>query len=130
MRYAHDLIIPAGTLAAEPFTETIRLNTGTIQSGYIRFRSGCHNQVFVAVFVSMFQIVPVLPSTGFYGDDFIFEIPMNFELFEQPFELTLKGWSPGTEFDHTITFWFDLMPQTGVEELSIYRALAHLGEII
>lgn len=111
MRFSYDITIPADTPESDPVKSILRLDRGMIKSIGVRFRIGCNNQVFVAIYDALYPIVPAAGSTGLYGNDRIFEIPLEFDLLKYPYEVIFFGWSDGTRYPHTISVWFDLIPQ-------------------
>jgi len=130
MRYTTDFIIPAGTLSADPYTESVLLAIGKLERVLIRFRSGCHNKVFVTVRDGLQQILPGSPDLNLYGNDVIFDIPMQHYLTSPPYALILSGWSPDCLYDHCVTFWFDVVEGETEARQSTAELLAHLGEIL
>lgn len=111
MRFVYDLTVSANTLKAAPVETKINLIPGTLTGAFIRFKRGPHFLVKVAVYESLFQIIPVSGSDELYGDGEIISIPMDYELTGISPELILAGWSPGTDYSHTVTFWFDITPK-------------------
>lgn len=128
MRYTHDLIVPPGYTSAEPYGEEVVLSYGLLERVLVRFRDGCHNVVFVSITDSLFQLVPSTPDSYLYGNDQIFEIPMQYTLTTKPYTLNLWAWSPLAQFSHNITFWFDIDQTYTPEQSSLLDQLLHLGE--
>lgn len=128
MRYTTDFIIPANTLKDDPYKETVKLDVGVIKAILIRFRNGCNYRVALTIFDASFQIVPASPDEFVYGNDVIFEIPMNYKLPSAPYELTLVGWSDGTEFDHCVTVMIDVDESAIKSSTSTIENLAYLQE--
>ena len=126
MRLSYDFTIPLATGEVTPHIETIRLDTGTITQTMLRFKAGCHNRVYVALFAGLVQIVPAHETQALYGDDVIFTIPMNYELTHKPYELTFKGWSPDTRYNHTISVWIDLLENDPGRKQSAISNILHL----
>lgn len=119
MRYVYDLTVPANTLETAPAEETVKLIKGTITGTKVRFLRGPHNQVEVEVLEGIHRILPVVGSEPINGDGQIWSIPMKYELVDPPYELTLRGWSPDTRYQHKITFFFDLDPKAKEERNAI-----------
>ncbi len=129
MRYQFDLVIPANTLKAAAVELRAIMDVGTIIQALVRFRAGPHNRVFVAAYQGLHQVIPVSQDEGLYEDDYIFTIPMDLALTDSPFELILKGWTNGTNYPHTITFWFDLEKPTELGQASLLDSILHLGGV-
>ena len=126
MLFAYDFTIPASTPLTNPYTDKIRLDTGTLTQVKMRFRAGCHNRVFVAIYDGLQQILPAHDTTALYGDDVTFIIPMSYALTDKPYEIILKGWSPDTRYQHVISFWFDIIETAQEKKTGALASLAHL----
>lgn len=110
MRFVYNLTVPANTLKADPQNSNIQLVKGRLNKVRVRFHRGCHNQVKIIMLEGLTQIIPVADSEPLEGDGVIYDIPMNYDLPEKAPQLILKGWSPGTDYPHVITFFIDLDP--------------------
>jgi hypothetical protein len=89
----------------------------------VRFFQGPHNQVKIKLLHGLYQILPVAGSEALFGDGQMFDVPMSYPLTDPSPELTLVGWSPGTKYAHTITFFIDLDPQGGDDRQSILELM-------
>lgn len=126
MRYSYDILVPADTGQDDPYTENLRLTPGTLTQVIVRFRAGCHNRVYVAMYESLFQIVPAYGGEAIYADNQTIVIPMNYPVIEPPYELLVQAWSPGTFYDHTLSLWLDLLEMTVPVQISLADQLKHL----
>jgi len=115
MRFVYDLTVPANTLESAPATLVKPLVMGRITRVQVRFLRGCHNQVSVVMREALTKIVPVADSDTMIGDGQIFDVPMAFKLTDTAPKITFEGWSPGTTYEHKITFFIDLQPESGDE---------------
>lgn len=130
MRFVYDLTVPKNTLETAPASEKIVLVKGRLTRVQVRFLRGCHNQVRAIMLDGLTRIVPVADSTELIGDGQIFDIPMNYRLSDKSPQVVVKGWSPGTDYDHVLTWFLDLDPDTederGLIEQLFFRA-AQIG---
>jgi hypothetical protein len=126
MQHAASVTVPADTQESTPVTQEFLLTAGRLTRAYIRFRSGCHNRVFVTVSDSLFQIVPIEGSPAIFGDDQIFEIPMDYPLEGPGARLTVRAWSPGTLYQHVIGVWFDVIEDEARLKTDFIAMLQHL----
>lgn len=126
MRYSFDFTIPAATAASAKYEDVIVLDVGVIKQILIRFKAGCHNRVFVAVFDSLEQIAPAKSTQAIYGDYKTFAIPMNYPLNEPPYTLIFKGWSPDTRYNHLISIWIDVLAEPKERGKGLVENLTHL----
>jgi len=119
MRFVYDLTIPANTLKADPVTNKKLFVKGKITRVQVRFLRGCHNQVSVIMRDGLHWIIPAADSDALIGDGQIFDVPMSYRLNERAPEVIIEGWSPGTNYEHTITWFIDLQPDGGDERSAI-----------
>ena len=126
MLIAYDITIPADTDAIDPYSEVVRLDTGTLTNIKIRFLAGCNNRVFVCVYDKLRQILPAHQTAALYGNDITFDVPMQYLLNHKPYELTIVGWSPDTRYDHVLSFWFDMIDTAAEKRTGGISNLIHL----
>jgi len=108
MRFVKTLTVTAGATGADPSTTAIRLIKGTLTHVEIEFRSGCAWYVYVVIHDRILQIAPANPEEAFSCDDHTESFTMNYPINDPPYELILNGWSPGANYDHKITYRFDI----------------------
>lgn len=126
MRFFYDLTVPADTAAKSPAREDVGLFKGTLTQAGVYFRAGPHNQVSVVVLDKNLQFIPSAAGTAIIGNDKQFDIPMNYEIGSEPFDVTLLGWSPDTKYEHKVTFYFDIEPSEMSEKQAIQELLTIL----
>ena len=132
MFYEFDLTIPADTPAASPEELEVPLSAGTVTRVEVQFPPGCSGLVKVAVFRSGHQVWPGDPDEAIKGEDALVWWPEDYDLDDPPHAFLLRGWSPGTAYDHTITFRFALLPlelkaQVGAQLGLLQRIARFLG---
>lgn len=127
MFYEFDLTIPRNTPATAPVELEVTLDTGRIVAAEVQFRRGCFYLVHVAVRRERHQLHPTNTDGFITAEDarIAFQEDLNFT--EPPYTLTLVGYNEDDSYDHTITFRFNLLPATDVEERSqVVGALQYL----
>lgn len=110
MFYEYCLTIPANTLAIAPVNQEVELDHGRIVAVEVQFPRGCRGLVHVQVRRELHQLWPTNTDGDLAGEDARIGWVEDMEFTEEPYTLTLRGWSPGTEFEHTITFRFNVLP--------------------
>lgn len=100
--FQFDIVIPANTLEAEPYTEEIKLTKGQLVKLVLIFQFGCAYMVHTCLSLGGRQIMPVIEGMSYALDGYTLERDTAVMLTDHPFSLTFKGWSPGTVYDHTI----------------------------
>jgi hypothetical protein len=122
--FAHDLTVPAGTTKAEPYTEEVKLTSGTLKEVSIGFPFGCRGTVHVNVLIGTLQIVPIIEGQSFAWDNVLKSFEVSFPLRETARPIVVRGWSPNARYDHTITFLFSV--ETEEEEMNVAETLRSL----
>jgi hypothetical protein len=126
MRFDYDFTIPADTSSLTPERLDARLLKGTLTSISVEFKPGCAHMVLVAIREQLTQIAPANPGGSFNGDGATLTFPMNWPIQDEPFELQVYAWSPGTNFPHTLLIRFDVDPSEKNDKSAILEALARL----
>jgi len=108
MRFVKTLTVTAGSTIAEPSETILRLIRGKLTHIEIAFPPGPADYVHVVIVDGNLQIAPANPEQSFSWDDFTHGFSMNYPIVDQPYELTLVGWSPEAIYDHNITFRIDI----------------------
>lgn len=110
MAYFHKFDVPANTLQASPVEEFVLLLQGRVTKVEIWFPPGCAGMVYLQVMDGEHQVYPREPGHYFIGDDWHIEILDVLEISSEPWGLTLRGWSPGTSYDHGVYVHFEVEP--------------------
>ncbi len=121
MRFVYDLVVPKDTAELSPEISRVKVTRGIIIRTQVRFFEGPHNQVKVKLLHGLYQILPVAGSVALIGDGQMYDVPMDYPLTDPSPELTLVGWSPGTKYPHTITFFIDLEPTSVDDRMAILK---------
>lgn len=116
MFFEYALAVPANTPEADPEELTVSLAPGTVSRVGVDFAPGCRGLVHVSIWQSEHQVWPVNLDGDIAADGLVVEWPEDYDLEDEPYEFTLKGWSPDTSFPHTIIFRFAILPLTVKEE--------------
>lgn len=111
MIYEFDLAVPANTLASAPVALDMHLTHGIIHKVEVSFAFGCNNLVLVAINDALHQAFPSNPDGQLRGNGWTISMSTWYELEAAPYELTAKGWSPGTAYQHTITIRIGILPR-------------------
>ena len=109
--YTDDLVVPAGKPEAEAIEETIEIEKGVITKVEVHFPPGPCGLVHTRCFYGIRQLWPRPEGSTAHLNGVVLVIPEHWQLPETPCVLTVKGWSPGTGFPHTITWNFYTLPR-------------------
>jgi hypothetical protein len=94
--------VPANTAKADYASAMVEVSPGTISKFYRLFPPGCVGKVHLQVFYQTRQIFPTTPGQSYLGDGSEILGDASVELDEPEYVLELRGWSPGTSYDHGI----------------------------
>ena len=108
--YTYDLLIPANALQSNPASDEVRLGKGKLEKIYIGFEEGCGFMANVCIEYRGFQFAPIIPNQSYHFDGNTIQVDCEQDLLYEPFAITVKGWSPGTKYQHTIHFVFGVSP--------------------
>lgn len=103
-----ELEVPANTPASAKATKVLELRDGIIRNWYIGFPHGCFNRVKAQVFQFEHQILPQSEGEYLYWSGFIFVIPDEYVLEDEPYEVELRAFNTDTTNPHTIFLGVDL----------------------
>ena len=123
MRFVFPFTVPANTLAAARHEEKVEVVRGRLSRVEIAFPPGPAALVHVVILENLFQFAPALEGESFAWDDYTFGFDMDYALPDRVPVLTLAGWSPGTYFDHQVTFHFDVKVEAEEDERDLIRQL-------
>lgn len=100
--WKREIEVTKGTTRENPVTEVAKLTSGMIERCTIYFRPGAGGFVKVVLLHNERQFLPDDPNDAISGDDYVFDLPMNHELPEQPARIQVVAWNTATLYDHTI----------------------------
>jgi hypothetical protein len=121
--YTYDFLIPANTSQSDAVTADIKLGKGRLENVHINFAEGCGTMVHVCIENRGFQFAPIIPNQSYHLDNYVINVDTEQDLLYEPFEVTLRGWSTGTKYDHTISFVFSVAPTDDNDALAELRNL-------
>lgn len=110
MRYKAAFTVPANTPADDPEVQVLTLAIGTITEIELLFPAGSVGMVHVQIYHLEHQLYPTTPGASFIGHDTHITIADKYDLLDDPPQLRLFGWSPGTVYDHTVEVSFTVVP--------------------
>jgi hypothetical protein len=102
MYYKVELTVPANTLEACALESILGMTAGTIVLVQVGFPPGCAGLAHVQIFDKGWQLVPWTPGESVHWDDYVFELPHEYDLLEPPYELKVKAWNLDDVYLHTI----------------------------
>ena len=125
--YNFTLTVPANTKPDHPAEKELILTKGVIASGQLYFPPGCHGLVHIIIADGRGQLYPANAEDTYHFDNYIVPLVGRYALDTTPYKLFLRGWSPGTNYDHTIQLSLAVLPE---EEISPWRILRDFMNIL
>lgn len=125
-----ELEVPANTPASDPATKVLELCDGIIRTWYVGFPHGCFDRVRAQVFQFEHQILPQSEGEYLAWSGYIFVIPDEYVLEDEPFEVELRASNADITNPHTVFLGVDLeeIPEETVESLLERFLIALVGE--
>jgi len=102
--YIVDVTVPADTSQTDPVEYTVKIEEEVVVSVSCFFPAGCRGMVYSAVYYGEEQLFPRPYGKYLHGDNETIGWQEYYELPESPCILTIRAWSPGTSYSHTITW--------------------------
>jgi len=109
--YTLDLKVPADTAETAPVKAEVEIEEGVIVKVEVIYPPGPQGMVHTQCLYGIRQLWPRPEGETFHLEDMKVEIPEHWTPPELPCILTVRGWSPGTRFSHTITWMFYTLPR-------------------
>ena len=106
-----ELTVPANTPSSSPVEAEVEIKEEVIVKVECRFYAGCAGMVYTACYYGEEQLFPRPHGSYLHGDDETISWSEYHELPESPCVLTIRAWSPGTSYDHTITWRINALPK-------------------
>ena len=111
MLYAKHVEFPANKTEAGKRQVRFNINKGWIYRAWLIFPSGCAGLVKVRVLHQGHPIIPVNKTDYVKADNYVFELPMFYEVPEEPYQITFEGWNEDEVHPHTITLMLLVLPK-------------------
>jgi hypothetical protein len=110
VRYKAAFTVPANTPRDTPEVQVVNLAIGTLTEIELLFPPGPVGMVNIQIYHLEHQLYPTTPGQSFIGHDTHITIADRYDLRDDPPQLRLFGWSPGTSYDHTVEISFTVAP--------------------
>lgn len=125
-----ELEVPANTTWSAPATKVLPLREGIIRYWYVGFRHGCFDRVRARVFEFEHQILPQTEGEDLYWSGYVFPIPDEYVLEDEPYEVELRAVNSDTTNPHTIFLgvYLQEIPEETPESLLKRLLKALVGE--
>lgn len=125
MFYRYALTVPRNTPLTAPVTLEFELPAGIIHQVIVKFPVGCHQRVYFAIYQGANQQFPTGPAGWFRGDNENLDFKEHVEN-KHGFHWYMKGASPGTFYDHTITVRIGVLREQDISPFMIVQDLVKI----
>jgi hypothetical protein len=95
-----EITVPMGTPTTNPVQDTLKLDKGIIEEGYVYFPLGCVHKVLVRIFHGEFQIAPMNRDEWLRGEGVKVPFGTKYDLTVAPYYLKIYAASPDTLYEH------------------------------
>lgn len=106
MFFRHTLDIPANTAKTDPLELVADLTHGIITRVMVGFPRGAAGLAHVRILRGGHQVWPTNPEEDFAWDNFVFNFEENYELYDQPYQLTIQGYNLDECYPHEVMVCF------------------------
>jgi len=121
MLFDYAITVSANTLEASPKIQKLPVTRGILHRLEVEQYKGCHRYVGCRIFYHTTQIFPTNLDGEFKTDGYTIAFDDYLELFREPYELEFRGYSDGSDYDHTIVIRIGILKNK--EALLLLNAL-------
>lgn len=130
MLYAEHVTFPHGQTENTATRRYLRVNRDVIFTVWIAFPAGCAGLTKVRIYHEGHPFLPSQKDEYIRADDYTFNIPVFHEVLGAPEQLTIEGWNEDDSYDHTIDFYFLILPKKYLTPVGAYEGvIKSLGSI-
>jgi len=114
VRYYVELTVPVGTVITDPELAVVKLTPGEIEHLAIYFPAGSAGNLYIQIWLNGYQLVPWERGQWLRGDDLLIPDSGRYEVDEEPYLLTVKGYSTAANYAHSALVSVELTPYQAV----------------
>lgn len=126
MLFEWQIDVASNTTKAIPVEQDLLLAHGIITWVSIFFPPGCHQMVKCAIFHREHQIFPSRSDEVIAGNASPVEWTEYYEMYQPPYDLKARLWSPNTVYAHTITVRIAVLPRKAIIALALVDSIKGL----
>ena len=110
MRYYVELVVEGGTTIDDPEVAELKLTPGLIEHLALYFPPGSAGNLYIQLWLNGYQLVPWERGQWLRGDDLLIPDYGRYEVDEEPYLLTVKGYSTAVNYSHSALVSVELTP--------------------
>ena len=126
MLFTSDITVEANKSKEAPKEETIKIAHGIITWLSVLFPAGCCGMVHCVILHHEHQIAPSTEGMTIVGDAMAVAWQEYYEVYQPPYELKVKLWSPGTTNNHAIKISIAVLPRKAIIALAVADAIKNI----
>ena len=131
MLYSKHVTFPADQTELTKTIEHFGISKGWIYRAWVIFPPGCAGLVKIRVEHEGHPIIPINKSDYIKADSYTFELPMFYEVAEEPYQITFEGWNEDEVHPHTITLMLLVLPKNYIMPIGATEGIMEsLGALI
>jgi len=112
MLHAKQITLTANKTEATSTKTQFKVNKGVIFRVWITFPNGCNGLVKLRMFIEGHPFLPVEQDAFIRGNDIVFEIPIFFEITQEPQTITVEAWNEDEVHAHTIEVYMLILDRS------------------
>lgn len=130
MLFTFDIAVIANTSKSIPKEQSLLLAPGIISWVSVTFPPGCHDMVKCVILHHEHQIFPSRDDESLSGNAFPIEWTEYYEMYQSPYDLKARLWSPNTTYNHTVTIRIAVLPRKAIIPFAIIDAIKSIFGIL
>lgn len=114
MLYSRHITYTAGGTASSPSRTQLKVNQGVIARVWVHFPPGCAGLTRLRIYHEGHPFLPVEKDAYISGDNYVFDLPMFYEITDEPQQITIEGWNEDEVYSHTVDILMLVLPREAV----------------
>jgi len=111
MLYSKQITVSANTTEANSSKTRFKVNRGIVYRCWLSFPPGCVGLVKLRILHEGHPFIPIEANAYIRGDDYVFELPMFYEITEEPQLITVEVWNEDDTYEHTVDVMLLILPK-------------------
>jgi len=109
--YEYSLTVPKNTPKTNPISLPIKLREGILTTFVVHVPLGVASTTYVQLYDGDNIIAPWLPDEAITGDGAEIALHPYYKIPHDDYVLTIKAWNISTQYDHTLRFRLEILPE-------------------
>ena len=111
MLYSNQITVSANTTETNPSKTQFIVNRGIVYRVWVSFPPGSVGLLKLRILHEGHPFIPVNKDAFIRGDDYVFELPMFYEIKEEPQQITIEAWNDDDTYSHSVDVMILILPK-------------------